>query len=68
MCNWTIYTDVLHKLFINLYWKSLSDTCIALASLTNDFNHTLLHRGGIQAAVGGAPHYLIQQEVNKVFI
>lgn len=40
----------------------------ALASLTDDLDHALLHRGRIQAAVGGAPHYLIQQEVHEVLI
>lgn len=40
----------------------------ASAALTDDLDHTLLHRCGIQAAVGGAPHYLIQQEVHKVLI
>lgn len=40
----------------------------ASAPLTDDFDHTLLHRCRIQAAVGGAPHDLIQQEVYKVFV
>ena len=39
-----------------------------LTSFTDYFDHTLFHRGGIQAAVGGTPHYLIQQEVHKVLI
>lgn len=40
----------------------------ASASLTDDLDHTLLHRCWIQAAVGGAPHYLIQQEVHEVLV
>lgn len=40
----------------------------ASASLTDDLDHTLLHRCGIQAAVGGAPHYLVQQEVHEVLV
>lgn len=40
----------------------------ALTPLTDDLDHTLLHGGGIQAAVGGAPHYLIQQKVHEVLI
>lgn len=40
----------------------------ASASLTDDLDHTLLHRRRIQAAVGGAPHYLIQQEMHEVLV
>lgn len=45
-------------------WASLR----ASTSFTDDFDHTLLHRRRVQAAVGTAPHYLIQQEVNKVLV
>lgn len=37
-------------------------------SFTDNFNDTLLHWRGVQAAVGGAPHYLVQQEVHEVLV
>lgn len=40
----------------------------ASASFTDDLDHTLLHRCRVKAAVGGAPHYLIQQEVHEVLV
>lgn len=46
--------------------SQLTPTC--LTALADDFNHALLHRGRIQAPVGGAAHYLIQQEVHQVLV
>lgn len=41
---------------------------VALTPLTDDLDHALLHRRRVQAAVGGAPDDLVQQEMHEVLV
>ena len=39
-----------------------------LTPLTDDLDDALLHGGGVEAAVGGAGHDLVQEEVDQVLV